>query len=122
VLAARDGGQEVRLVDHQDGVVPVHDPDVERHRHFLRQVPVEPDGRARRVHRVRRDGAVQVVDAALGQHRVDPLRRDARQSLDQVVAQGRPRPVHGQPQAGGVEAVALGQRRPELASHLSRRA
>jgi hypothetical protein len=42
VPPARDRRHEVRLVDDQQVVVAVHDVDLERHRHLVGQVPVEP--------------------------------------------------------------------------------
>jgi hypothetical protein len=119
VAPARDGREEMRLVDDDQVVVAVHDPDLERHGRLVGEVPVEPQELLRNERCVRCDRPVAVDDALLGQHGVDPGRVDAGEPFDQVIAhRGPPWTVRGfrrRPQPHRVEPVPLRKRRGQLA-------
>ncbi len=115
--AARRSGHEMRFVHDQQVVIAVHEVQRERHRRLLRQVTVKPDERTGRERRIGPEWTVDPDDPAVAEHRVDSFRSEFRYPVDEVVPDGRPAAVDGQSQPDGVQAVPLGQRRCEFASH-----
>jgi hypothetical protein len=102
VPAARDGGEERRLVDDDEALVPVHHVNPPRHLRLVAQVAVEPHGPLRRVRVVlTHRPAVLVDEATLRQHprHVDPVR----QPVPQPRAHRRPRGRVTGPAVGGAE-------------------
>ena len=103
VPAARDGSEEVRLVDDDDAFVLVQHREFERHHRLLAQLAVEVDERVRPVRFVTVPGSAVVVDeTAAFEHPVDV------DVVGQLVVQERPhrRPGHG------VRAVTIGRAHP----------
>ncbi len=110
-------------------LVAVHDADLERHRHLVGQVAVEPQERVRHERRVRRDRTVGGRRSARSrEHGVDPRRVDPGQPLDQVVAHGGPVPSRpasaAAPRRARAAAAAATRgsspRRPRLRARLAR--
>ena len=106
VLPARDSGQEVRFVHYDKVLVAMHHADLERHRHLVRQVPVEPDERARLERRVGGHRPGNADDPLLREHLVQAARRQARDALDEVVADGRSRALGRKLHPGRAQPVA----------------
>jgi len=104
------GRQEVRLVDHDDVVVPVQDDELTGHGRLLGQVAVQPDRAAGAVGRGRvHHGAVVEENLAGGQAVVDRLRLT--RDVTQERRDRRPATLHRHPHPGRGDAVPVGQRR-----------
>ena len=110
VGAAGRGGQEVRLVHHEEVLVLVQDVQFHRDPDLRRQGAVVPDEGVV----PQRGGAVQgdaglAHDLAGVEAVLDALRVDVAPAVHHVVHRGVPRPLVREAEAGRVDAVAHGQ-------------
>ena len=105
--ATRHRRQEVRFVDHHDVVVAIQHRNVERHRHFIGQIPVQVDMRIGWQHRGRGHHSSVGGDDFAGKH----FRRGG---LAEPVRQLNQHRTAAQPYPRGAEPVARRQRAARL--------
>ena len=110
VRPAGGGGQEVRLVHHQQVIVLVQDVQLHRDPGLRRQGPVVPDERVVLHRRAAVQGDPRLADDLAGVEPVlDALRIDVPPAVHHVVHRGLPGPLVRQAQTRRVDAVAHGK-------------